>query len=171
MFKRPRRNRSLESLRMLIQENHLHASDLVAPLFLIEGTNKKSAIKKMPGIYRKSLDCLLEEAEELHRMGVQGIALFPVIETSLKNEMATESYNENGLIPIAIKAIKKEIPSLCLFTDVALDPYTSHGHDGIVNSQKQVDNDKTLEVLIKQALTHAKAGVDFIAPSDMMDGR
>lgn len=171
MFKRPRRNRMHSAVRSLIQENHIRPSDFVAPLFLLPGEKQKVAIPEMPGIHRRSLDLLLKEAEGLHKQGVQAIALFPIIDPSLKDEHGKEAFNDSGLIPEAIAKIKAELPSLCVLTDVALDPYTSHGHDGIVNAKQEIDNDATLEVLVKQALSQARAGTDFIAPSDMMDGR
>ncbi len=170
MFKRLRRNRSSTSLRNLLQETHLLPQDLVPPFFVIEGQNKKQPILSMPPHHRLSIDNLIKKAEDLHRKGIQAIAIFPSISPSLRTLEGKESYNEEGLIPKAIRCIKKAIPSLCLITDIALDPYTSHGHDGIVNSQGVVDNDQTLDMLKKQALAHAKAGSDILAPSDMMDG-
>ncbi len=171
MFKRPRRNRMYSAIRNLVQENHIRPSNFVAPLFLLPGDKHQIAIPEMPGIHRRSLDLLLKEAEELHKQGVQAISLFPIIDPKLKDEHGHESFNDEGLIPTAIAKIKNELPSLCVLTDVALDPYTSHGHDGIINIKREIDNDATLEVLIKQALSQARAGTDFIAPSDMMDGR
>lgn len=168
---RPRRNRKSESIRKILQEIYFQASDIIAPLFLLSGTNRKEEISSMPGIYRLSLDLLLKKAEALHKRGIQGICLFPVIEPHLKNHYGSEAFNENGLVPSAIKTLKEEIPSLTIFSDVALDPYTSHGHDGIPNEDGYIDNDKTLRALKAQALTQARSGVDVIAPSDMMDGR
>lgn len=171
MFKRLRRNRKSPSIRALLEETTLSPSDLVAPLFVTEGENIKEEIDKLPGIFRYSLDELTKVATHYHSKGIRAVALFPHIDPLLRNEQATEAYHPNGLIPRVIAALKKEIPTLTLISDIALDPYTSHGHDGVLDSHNQVDNDATLELLIKQALTHAAAGVDIIAPSDMMDGR
>ena len=171
ILKRPRRNRYTSSIRELIQETHLKPSDLILPCFIIPGEKQRQPILQMPGIERISIDYLIKEAEWLHTQGIQAISLFPAINPALKDERGSEAWNENGLIPLAIKTLKKEIPSLCIISDVALDPYTSHGHDGVVNSRGEIDNDLTLSALIKQALTYANAGCDILAPSDMMDGR
>lgn len=171
ILKRPRRNRYTSSIRELIQETHLKASDLILPYFIIPGEKQRQPILQMPGIERLSIDYLIKEAEWLHTRGIQAISLFPAINPSLKDERGSEAWNENGLVPLAVKTIKKEIPSLCVISDVALDPYTSHGHDGVVNHRGEIDNDLTLSALIKQALTYANAGCDILAPSDMMDGR
>jgi len=168
---RLRRNRRSESIRKLVQETQLHPSDFVAPLFLVEGTHKKIKIPSMPGVERLSLDLLLREAESLHKEGIQAIALFPIIDPQLKTLGAEEAWNSTGLLSRAIRAIKQELPSLCVITDVALDSFTSHGHDGLINSSGDILNDETVECLIEMSLMQAQAGVDFIAPSDMMDGR
>lgn len=155
----------------MVQETELNAADLIAPFFIIEGTNRSQSIHSLPGIERLSIDRLLVKIETLHRKGIQSIALFPVLENHLRTEGAQEAWNPEGLIPRAIRAIKNHIPSLCVIADVALDPYTSHGHDGLVNAEREIMNDETIECLINMALIHAEAGVDFVAPSDMMDGR
>ena len=171
ILKRPRRNRFTSSIRNLIQETHLKASDLVFPCFIVPGEKQRHPILQMPGIERLSIDYLTKEAEWLHTQGIQAISLFPVINPVLKDERGSEAWNENGLVPLAIKTLKKELPSLCVISDIALDPYTSHGHDGVINHRGEIDNDLTLSALIKQALTYANAGCDILAPSDMMDGR
>ncbi|MBX9745194.1 MAG: porphobilinogen synthase [Chlamydiales bacterium] len=168
---RLRRNRKTESIRKMIQETLLSPADLTAPFFLIEGERKKVPIQRMPGIDRLSIDLLLKEANLLHERGVQSICLFPVIEPSLKSNDASEGWNSRGLLARAIKAIKQELPSLCVMADVALDPFTLHGHDGLVNREGKILNDETVVCLEKIALMQAEAGVDFVAPSDMMDGR
>ncbi len=170
-FKRLRRNRKSQAIRSLIQETHLRASDFVIPLFIIPGENRTEEIAPMPGVLRYTIDRAIEEAAKLHSEGIAAIALFPVVEKELRNKTASEAYNKDGLIPKAIREIKKQLPTLCIISDVALDPYTVHGHDGIANEKNEIDNDLTLEVLIKQALTQAEAGIDVLAPSDMMDGR
>lgn len=170
MFKRPRRNRRTPSIRSLIQETILSPADLVAPFFVIEGSGKREPISALPGIERLTIDQLIFEAKVLHAKGVPAIALFPFIDPSLKNEEASEALNPNGLIPRAIREIKKEIPTLCLISDIALDPYTSHGHDGIVD-RGVILNDETVEILVQMSLLYAACGADYVAPSDMMDGR
>jgi porphobilinogen synthase len=166
-----RRNRKSEAIRKMVQETHLKASDLVAPIFIIQGEKKKEPIESMPGVERLSIDLALKEAKELHAQGIQAIALFPVIEPLLKNKEASEAENEQGLLSRAIREIKFALPSLCVIADVALDPFTDHGHDGLVDEKGQILNDPTIEKLIQMSLMQAKAGVDFVAPSDMMDGR
>ncbi len=168
---RLRRNRKSEALRSMTRETELAASDLIAPLFLIAGSSRRQLISGMPGIERLTLDLLLREAEALHRLGVQAIALFPCIDPSLRSDDASEAWNEEGLMACAIRALKKEIPSLCIIADVALDPFTSHGHDGLVDSAGSIANDETVGCLVQMALMQARCGVDIIAPSDMMDGR
>lgn len=168
---RPRRNRRTAAIRALVRENHLLPSDLVAPFFLRHGKKEREPIPSLPGIYRLSLDQILKEAEELHRRGIGAIALFPVIEPSLKDPEGAEALSWEGLIPEAIRTLKSELPNLCLITDIALDPYTSHGHDGLLNEAGDVANDTTVDILAKMALLHAQCGVDLIAPSDMMDAR
>ncbi len=168
---RPRRNRKSEKCRQLIQETTLSKQDLVAPLFLIDGENLEQPINKMPGIYRRSLDLTLKEIERLLKDNIGGIALFPVIDPALKTDDGREAYAENGLIPRAIRLIKEKLPEALIFADIALDPYTTHGHDGVLTADFRIDNDRTVDLLIQQALCYAKAGCDILAPSDMMDGR
>lgn len=157
--------------RRLIQENRLTVDDLIYPVFLLPGTNKTEAVASMPGIERMSLDRLFKVAEECVQLGIPVMALFPVIEPSLKTNDGSEAFNPRGLIPTAVAELKKRFPQLGIMTDVALDPYTSHGQDGILDDQHRIQNDETIAILVKQALCHAAAGVDIIAPSDMMDGR
>ena len=168
---RPRRLRKQKFNRSLVRENALSASDLIYPLFVIEGENKREVIESMPGIERVSVDQLLVEAKEIIDLKIQAIALFPVISSDKKTEEAGESYNPDGLVQRAVRAIKRSYPELAVITDVALDPFTSHGQDGLIDSDGYVLNDETVDVLIKQSLSHAEAGADIIAPSDMMDGR
>ena len=168
---RPRRLRKQKFNRSLVRENALSASDLIYPLFVIEGENKREAIESMPGIERVSVDQLLVEAKEIIDLKIQAIALFPVISSDKKTEEAGESYNPDGLVQRAVRSIKRSFPELAVITDVALDPFTSHGQDGLIDSDGYVLNDETVDVLIKQSLSHAEAGADIIAPSDMMDGR
>ncbi|MDE3045297.1 MAG: porphobilinogen synthase [Verrucomicrobiota bacterium] len=168
---RLRRNRRTEAIRQMVQETELRASDLIAPFFIIEGERRSQTIPSLPEIERVTVDRMVEKAERLHRKGVQAIALFPALESGLRTEGAEEAWNSDGLIPRAIREIKKEIPSLCVIADVALDPYTSHGHDGLVNERGEILNDETIECLIKMAMVQAEAGIDLVAPSDMMDGR
>lgn len=168
---RLRRMRQSDFSRKIMQESHLAIHDLIAPLFIQEGQRAQVPISSMPGCFRLSLDTLLVEVETLAELGIPAIALFPVIPVEKKSELAEEAYNPQGLIPTAIKAIKAQFPNMGIFCDVALDPYTLSGHDGLLNAAGDVDNDKTLAVLIQQALVQAEAGTDVIAPSDMMDGR
>ena len=168
---RPRRLRKQEFNRSLVRENTLTSNDLIYPLFVIEGENIKEKIESMPGIERLSIDQLLIEAKEIVDLKIQAIALFPVISSEKKTEDAEESYNSDGLVQRAVRALKRSFPELAIITDVALDPFTSHGQDGLINSNGYVLNDETVKVLIKQALSHAEAGADIVAPSDMMDGR
>ena len=168
---RPRRLRKQKFNRSLVRENSLSASDLIYPLFVIEGENKREAIESMPGIERVSVDQLLVEAKEIIDLKIQAIALFPVISSDKKTEEAGESYNPDGLVQRAVRSLKRNFPELAVITDVALDPFTSHGQDGLIDSDGYVLNDETVDVLIKQSLSHAEAGADIIAPSDMMDGR
>ena len=149
----------------------MSSSDLIYPLFVIEGENKREKIESMPGIERVSIDQLLIEAEEIIDLQIQAIALFPVISSDKKTEEAEESYNPDGLVQRAVRALKRGFPELAVITDVALDPFTSHGQDGLIDSNGYVLNDETVEVLIKQSISHAEAGADIVAPSDMMDGR
>ena len=168
---RPRRLRKQKFNRSLVRENALSASDLIYPLFVIEGENKREVIESMPGIERVSVDQLLVEAKEIIDLKIQAIALFPVISSDKKTEEAGESYNPDGLVQRAVRSLKRNFPELAVITDVALDPFTSHGQDGLIDSDGYVLNDETVDVLIKQSLSHAEAGADIIAPSDMMDGR
>jgi porphobilinogen synthase len=168
---RPRRLRKQKFNRSLVRENALSASDLIYPLFVIEGENKREAIESMPGIERVSVDQLLVEAKEIIDLKIQAIAIFPVISSDKKTEEAGESYNPDGLVQRAVRSLKRNFPELAVITDVALDPFTSHGQDGLIDSDGYVLNDETVDVLIKQSLSHAEAGADIIAPSDMMDGR
>lgn len=168
---RLRRNRRSEAIRKMVQETHLSPHDFVAPIFLVDGEKKRAIISSMPGVERLSIDLAVKEARELHDRGIQSIALFPVIDPSLKTDEAKEAWNPDGLLAKAIREIKFAIPSLCVIADVALDPFTIHGHDGLVSEKGEVLNDPTIECLIQMSLMQAKAGVDFVAPSDMMDGR
>ena len=168
---RPRRMRKYASTRSLMRENSLTVDDLIYPMFIIEGENHREAINSMPGIERLSIDQLLKEASEITNLGISAVALFPVVSGEKKSLEAEESYNPDGLIQRAVRELKRHFPELCVITDVALDPFTSHGQDGLVNDQGYVVNDETVEVLTKQAISHAKAGADIVAPSDMMDGR
>ena len=168
---RLRRNRSTGFIRKLVSENKIDTSDLIYPMFLIDGKNKIEQIDSMPGIVRHSLDNFLKEAEEVHRLGVPAIAIFPNIEASLRDAEGSEATNREGLVPKAVREIKKHLPELGVMTDVALDPYTNHGHDGLLSDSGYILNDETVKVLCEQALVCAEAGADIIAPSDMMDGR
>jgi porphobilinogen synthase len=168
---RMRRMRYNDFSRRLMRENRLSVDDLIYPMFVTEGANQRQAISSMPGVERLSLDLLLEEAHQLHNLGIPAIALFPVTLDDKKSEQAAEAYNPDGLIQRSVRALKKAIPELGIITDVALDPFTTHGQDGLVNSDGYVMNDETIEVLTRQALSHAEAGADIVAPSDMMDGR
>jgi len=168
---RPRRMRKDEFSRRLMREHHLRSDDLIYPVFVMEGNKKEEAIQSMPGIKRQSPDHIIETAKECFKLGIPAIALFPVIDAKLKTEDAKEAYNPEGLIPRVVASLKQHVPQLGVITDVALDPYTSHGQDGLIDASGYVLNDETVEVLIKQALSHAKAGADIVAPSDMMDGR
>lgn len=168
---RLRRNRKSAAIRSMLQETKLTAADLIAPYFVIEGENQTVPIQSMPGIHRFTLDLLLKEVERLYKKGIRSFALFPVVEKGYKSAEPTEAWNEDGLMQRAIKAIKQRLPEVCLIGDIALDPYTSHGHDGLVNMDGQIMNDESVACLVKMALVQAEAGVDFVAPSDMMDGR
>ena len=167
---RPRRLRHTEGLRRLVRETRLTVDDLIYPMFVMEGTGQRQEVPSMPGCFRYSLDLLLEELQEVMGLGIGAIALFPLIPDAQKDNAGTESYNLIGLIPQAVRAIKQAFPQLLVITDVALDPYSSMGHDGIVQDG-QILNDETVAVLVKQALAQAEAGADMVAPSDMMDGR
>ena len=170
MLSRPRRNRKSQIIRDMVQENYLRPSDFIFPLFVVEGKNEKTEVSSMPGIYRYSIDLLLKEVESCLKLGLKSFDLFPSIPDVLKNATASESLNKNGLYLKAIRAVKEHFPEACIITDVAMDPYSSDGHDGLVRNGEIV-NDETLEILAKMAVAHAEAGADIIAPSDMMDGR
>ncbi len=171
LFHRPRRLRRTDWSRRLVQEHQLSVNDLIYPVFLLEGKNRQEEVQSMPGVSRVSLDLLIPVAQECVALGIPVMALFPVISNDLKSPDGKEAFNPNGLIPQAVKELKKHCPNLGIMTDIALDPYTSHGQDGIIDESGYVLNDVTVEALTKQALTHAQAGVDIVAPSDMMDGR
>jgi porphobilinogen synthase len=154
-----------------MQENHVSANDLIYPAFLLEGQGKSEAVASMPGVNRLSLDLLLPVAQECVDLGIPVLALFPVIDAALKTPDGKEAFNPKGLIPTAVRELKKRFPNLGIMTDVALDPYTSHGQDGVLDEQGRILNDETTAILVKQAVAQAEAGVDIVAPSDMMDGR
>ena len=168
---RPRRMRRDDWSRRLMQENHLSVDDLIYPVFLIEGKGQSQAVASMPGVSRVSLDLLIPVAQECVDLGIPVLALFPVIDSSLKTPDGKEASNPNGLIPTAVRELKKQFPNLGIMTDVALDPYTSHGQDGVLDDHGRILNDETTAILVQQAITQAEAGVDIVAPSDMMDGR
>ena len=168
---RMRRMRRDDFSRRLMRESVLAVDDLIYPVFVLEGDGRSEKVASMPGVDRQSLDILLKTAGRAVNLGVPALALFPVIDASLKSPGAEEAFNSHGLVPRAVKALKREFPDLGVITDVALDPYTSHGQDGLIDETGYVLNDETLEVLAKQALCHAEAGADVVAPSDMMDGR
>lgn len=170
MLIRPRRNRKNAAMRSLVRETVLRASDLIWPCFLVESSEQESEIKSMPGVYRLTTESLLTQVEELVGLGVGAIALFPALEDSLKTPDARESWNEKGLLQRAVRTLKKNFPEVVLITDVAMDPYSSDGHDGVVKDGR-ILNDETLPILAKMALSQAQAGADMVAPSDMMDGR
>tara|TARA_B110000196_G_C21108226_1_gene646353 strand:+ start:210 stop:1211 length:1002 start_codon:yes stop_codon:yes gene_type:complete len=167
---RMRRNRMKKFSRRLISENFLSVNDLIWPLFVTEGSKIKEEVLSMPGVYRNSIDELIKEAGQAIKLGIPAIAIFPQIDSALKNSKGSEAVNENNLICRSIKAIKKEFPELGIITDVALDPFTDHGHDGLLIND-EINNDETLKILAQQSLVQANAGCDIIAPSDMMDGR
>lgn len=170
LFHRPRRLRRTPSLRRMVRETQLTVNDLIYPVFVMEGEDRQEEIPSMPEIYRYSLDLLLKEIADAANLGINAIALFPLISSDKKDNAGTESYNPDGLVQRTIKAIKQAIPEITVITDVALDPFSTYGHDGIVEDGK-ILNDETVEVLVKQAVSQATAGADIVAPSDMMDGR
>ena len=171
-YTRMRRNRATAFSRRLVREARLSVDDLILPLFVIEGSNQSEPVASMPGVNRLSIDLLVEEAQQIAVLGIPAIALFPVVNQKMKTLLAEEAYNPEGLVQRAVRAIKKAVPTLGIITDVALDPFTSHGQDGIIDGETgYVNNDITNEVLVRQAISHAEAGVDIVAPSDMMDGR
>ncbi|PAJ71803.1 porphobilinogen synthase [Pseudoalteromonas sp. NBT06-2] len=170
-YSRMRRMRRDDFSRRLMSENILTVKDLIYPVFVLEGKNRREAIESMPGIERISIDLLIEEAKQLSQLGVPAIAIFPVTPSDKKSLLAEESYNPEGLVQRTVRALKAEVPEIGVITDVALDPFTVHGQDGIIDEKNYVINDVTTEILIKQALSQAQAGADVVAPSDMMDGR
>ena len=168
---RPRRNRRSPAIRSLVQETRLHPSQLIAPLFVVDGIQERQPIASMPGVYRFSLDYLIEEVSSLYDNGIRAVDLFFRIAPELKDAYGSEAFRLNNLLQQTVRTLKKEIPEMCIMVDIALDPFTNHGHDGLLNSQGIVDNDMTLSILGKMSLLAAEAGADIIAPSDMMDGR
>ncbi|WP_166110019.1 porphobilinogen synthase [Pseudoalteromonas sp. Z9A5] len=170
-YTRMRRMRRDNFSRRLMAENQLTVNDLIYPVFVLEGKNRREAIESMPGIERLSIDLLLVEAKELVELGIPAVAIFPVTPTDKKSLFAEEAYNDDGLVQRTVRALKEAFPELGVITDGALDPFTTHGQDGIIDDAGYVINDVTTEILVKQALSHAQAGADVIAPSDMMDGR
>jgi len=168
---RLRRLRFQDARRTLVAENTLQTSDLIYPMFVIEGSTQREKVPSMPGVERVTIDLLVEEAKELVELGIPALALFPVTPLDAKSDCASEAWNPDGLAQRAVRALKSEVPELVVITDVALDPFTSHGQDGLIDEDGYVMNDQTVEALVKQALSHAEAGADVVAPSDMMDGR
>ncbi|GIU46831.1 porphobilinogen synthase [Shewanella algidipiscicola] len=169
--RRMRRMRKHDFSRRLMAENQLSVNDLIYPMFVLEGNNRTEKVESMPGVERYSIDLLLKEAEELVELGIPLVALFPVTPAEKKTLMAEEAYNADALAQRAVRALKEAFPQLGVMTDVALDPFTTHGQDGIIDEEGYILNDITTEILVKQALSHAEAGADIVAPSDMMDGR
>ena len=168
---RPRRMRKDEFSRRLMQESQLSVNDLIYPMFVLIGRDRREAVPSMPGIERLSIDLMLKEAEQLVELGIPAVALFPVVSPDKKSLQAEEAYHRKGLAQTATRALKEHFPELGVITDVALDPFTSHGQDGVVDENGYVMNDETVEILVRQAISHAEAGADVVAPSDMMDGR
>ncbi len=168
---RPRRLRRSPAMRRLVSETTLTVDDLIYPMFVMEGENTRVEVSSMPGCYRYTLDLLLAEIAEVYALGINAIALFPVVPNAKKDDKGTESYNPEGLIQQTVRAIKQAVPDILVITDVALDPFTTHGHDGLVDENGIIVNDPTVEVLVKMSLSQAIAGADMVAPSDMMDGR
>jgi porphobilinogen synthase len=168
---RPRRLRRDEFTRNLVRENNVTPHDLIYPVFILDGSGRREAVSSMPGVERLSVDQLLPVAEDCVKLGIPVMALFPVIDPSLKTDDGKEAWNARGLVPRAVRELKARFPGLGVMTDVALDPFTSHGQDGLLDETGYILNDETVEVLVRQALTQAEAGVDIVAPSDMMDGR
>jgi porphobilinogen synthase len=166
-----RRLRRDDFSRRMVREHRLSADDFIYPVFVIDGHNRSEAVASMPGVERLTVDAVLRQAERSVELGVPAIALFPVVDNKVRTADASEAFNPDGLAPRTIRALKNRFPQLGVITDIALDPYTSHGQDGLIDDSGYVLNDETIEALVKQALTHAEAGVDIIAPSDMMDGR
>lgn len=170
-FARKRRLRKSQAILNLTAEHTLTANDLIWPVFVLEGSNQQQEIDSMPGVFRMTLDLLIPRLKDLNKKGLNAVALFPVVTEKYKSNEAEEAYNSDGLIQNVIREIKAEIPDILVISDIALDPYTSHGQDGLIDENGYVLNDETVETLVKQALSHAQAGVDIVAPSDMMDGR
>ncbi|HEV8052241.1 MAG TPA: porphobilinogen synthase, partial [Parachlamydiaceae bacterium] len=168
---RLRRNRKSPAIRALLQETRLHPTDFVSPLFILDGSKQKQEISSMPGVYRYSIDRLLQEVEESLKLGIQAVDLFIVVNPDKKDPLGSEALREDNLLFRSIRTLKAEFPQLCVMADIALDPFTDHGHDGLVNNDGEVINDATLKVLGQMSLLSAQAGVDIVAPSDMMDGR
>ncbi|MBP0047122.1 porphobilinogen synthase [Marinobacterium sp. AK62] len=168
---RMRRMRADEFSRRLMRESSLSTDDLIYPVFVLEGEGQVEAVPSMPGVKRYSIDLLLEKAREWHALGIPALALFPVTPASVKSELAEEAFNPQGLVQRAVRALKAALPELGIMTDVALDPFTTHGQDGIIDENGYVLNDRTVDTLVRQAVSHAEAGADIVAPSDMMDGR
>ncbi len=168
---RPRRLRRNPSIRSLVREAHLSVDDFIYPMFVMEGENSRVEIPSMPEAYRFTLDLLIKEIEEIYALGIKAIALFPAVPEDKKDLMGSESFNPEGLAQRAVRAIKAVLPDIIIFTDVALDPFTTHGHDGIIDDNGVILNDETVEVLVKMSVSQAAAGTDFVSPSDMMDGR
>lgn len=172
LLQRPRRLRRSASLRAMVQETVLRPADFIAPLFVVEGKAAPEEIASMPGVFRLNIVDLVKECRALHKLGVPAVALFPKLDPKLKDDEGTLALDEDALVLRAVRAVKKAVPELTILTDVALDPYTSHGHDGVLNAARDdVENDRTVEILMRMAVLQARAGVDLVAPSDMMDGR
>lgn len=169
--RRPRRNRQTGAIRALVQETYLHPNQLVSPVFVVEGTLQKQAISSMPDIFRHSLDLLISEVTSLYRLGIRAVDLFCYVAPEKKDAYGSEAIKEGNLLQQAVRFLKQEIPDMCLMVDIALDPFTTHGHDGVLNAQGGIDNDATLNLLAQMAILAAEAGADIVAPSDMMDGR
>jgi len=170
-YTRPRRMRRDDFSRRLMRENQLTVDDLIYPVFVLEGNKQQEEVTSMPGVVRKSIDLLVQEAEHVAKLGVPTMAIFPVTPDDCKSDGAEEAYNPDGLAQRTVRAIKEAVPEMGIITDVALDPFTSHGQDGLMNAEGYIMNDETVDVLVKQAVSHAEAGADIVAPSDMMDGR
>ena len=171
LTKRPRRLRRNPTIRSLVQETKLTVDDLIYPMFVMEGENQRVEIVSMPNTFRFTLDLLLKEIAEIYSLGIKAVALFPVVHDDKKDDNGTESYNPEGLAQRTVRAIKAQTPEMVVITDVALDPFTTHGHDGIIDEQGVILNDQTVEILVKMSISQAEAGCDMVAPSDMMDGR
>lgn len=169
--RRPRRNRQTAAIRGLVQETRLHPSQLVSPLFIVEGQAQKQVIASMPGVFRYSLDLLMQEVRQLYQLGIRAVDLFCYVPAEKKDAHGSEAIQSNNLLQQAIRLLKQELPDICVMVDIALDPFTTHGHDGVLNAHGMVDNDATLQILAQMSVLAAEAGADIVAPSDMMDGR